>query len=129
MSFIVSEITIYPIKSLAGIALQEAIVEERGLQYDRRWVLADEQNVFITQRQNEQMALIDVQIEAERLKITHRVKKIAPLIVPYLPQTTDYKTITIWDDEVKAIRVSDEVDAWFSTVLGIKCHLFYQPND
>ncbi|CAH0996101.1 putative protein YcbX [Emticicia aquatica] len=129
MSFIVSEITIYPIKSLAGIALQEAIVEERGLQYDRRWVLADEQNVFITQRQNEQMALIDVQIEAERLKITHRVKKIAPLIVPYLPQTTDYKTITIWDDEVKAIRVSDEVDAWFSTVLGIKCQLFYQPND
>ena len=65
MSFIVSEITIYPIKSLGGISLQEAKVEERGLQYDRRWVLVDENNVFITQRQNEQMALIDVAIDED----------------------------------------------------------------
>jgi len=34
--YFLSEINIYPIKSLGGISLQSATVEERGLQYDRR---------------------------------------------------------------------------------------------
>ncbi len=129
MPFIVSEITIYPIKSLGGISLQESIVEERGLQYDRRWVLADENNVFITQRQNEQMALIDVTITETGLQVTHRLKRIAPLQIPFVPQTAADEQITIWDDVVRGIRVSDEADAWFTAVLGMKCSLFYQPDD
>jgi uncharacterized protein YcbX len=129
MPSIVSEITIYPIKSLGGISLQEATVEERGLQYDRRWVLADENNVFITQRQNERMALIDVAIEADGLRVNHRLKRIASLQIPFVPQTNTNEQITIWDDVVRGIRVSDEADAWFSAVLGMKCSLFYQPDD
>lgn len=134
MSFIVSEITIYPIKSLGGISLQETIVEERGLQYDRRWVLADENNIFITQRQNEQLALIDVAIEETGLRVIHRLKRIASLQIPFEPQTVaggvpHQQKITIWDDVVSAIRVSDEADAWFTAVLGMKCRLFYQPDD
>lgn len=129
MPLIISEITIYPIKSLGGISLQSAIVEERGLQHDRRWVLADEQNRFITQRENEQMALINVSIESDGLQVSHRLKKNAPLKVPFTPQTSDNQEITIWDDIVNAVRVSDEADAWFSVILGKKCHLFYQPDD
>jgi len=129
MSFIVSEITIYPIKSLGGISLQEAKVEERGLQFDRRWVLVDENNVFITQRQNEQMALIDVAIDEDGIVINHRLKRIVPLKIPFVPQTIEEQQITIWDDVVRGIRVSDETDAWFTAVLGMKCSLFYQPDD
>ncbi|WP_435356536.1 MOSC domain-containing protein [Emticicia sp. SJ17W-69] len=129
MPLIISEITIYPIKSLGGISLQSVIVEERGLQHDRRWVLADEENRFITQRENEQMALIDVSIESDGLHVSHRLKENTPLTVPFSPQTSDYQKITIWDDIVNAVRVSDEVDAWFSVILGKKCHLFYQPDD
>ena len=75
------------------------------------------------------MALIDVSIEPNGLKVSHRLKKITPLTVPFSPQTTDYQEITIWDDVVNAIRVSDTADAWFSEVLGIKCGLFYQPDN
>jgi uncharacterized protein len=129
MLLIVTEITIYPIKSLGGISLQSAIVEDRGLQHDRRWVLADENNVFITQRQNEQMALINVAITEDGLRVYHRLKRIAPLQIPFVPQTTTNEQITIWDDVVRGIRVSDEADAWFSAVLGMRCSLFFQPDD
>ena len=37
-----SEINIYPVKSLKGISLNEAMVEDRGLRHDRRWMLVDE---------------------------------------------------------------------------------------
>ncbi|MCH7963957.1 MAG: MOSC N-terminal beta barrel domain-containing protein [Bacteroidetes bacterium] len=53
----ITGIYIYPIKSLGGISLQSSAVEERGLQYDRRWMLVDEVNHFITQRSFPQMAL------------------------------------------------------------------------
>lgn len=129
MAIIITEINIYPIKSLGGIKLKEAQVEDRGLQYDRRWVLADGENVFMTQRENEQMALIDVTIENDGLKISHRRKAIASLKVPFAPQTDDNRMITIWDDVVRGIRVSDEADAWFTEVLGRETHLFFQPDD
>src|SRR5690606_28339420 len=64
-----SEIWVYPVKSLGGIRLDKALTEERGLQYDRRWMIVDDKNVFITQRAHYKMALIDVALEAEGLKI------------------------------------------------------------
>ena len=67
-----SEINIYPIKSLAGISLQFSEVEERGLKYDRRWVLVDETNKFFTQRKYPEMALIKVSVETDGLKLQHK---------------------------------------------------------
>ncbi|MGY0037020.1 MOSC N-terminal beta barrel domain-containing protein [Pedobacter sp. NJ-S-72] len=34
--FFLSELHIYPIKSLAGISLTHALLEEKGLQHDRK---------------------------------------------------------------------------------------------
>ena len=36
-----TEIHIYPVKSLAGIALQRASLDAMGLRHDRRWMLVD----------------------------------------------------------------------------------------
>jgi uncharacterized protein YcbX len=47
----VSELFIYPIKSLGGISLSSATITDRGFQYDRRWMLVDSDNQFMTQRE------------------------------------------------------------------------------
>ena len=49
---IVKELFVYPIKSLAGISIQSAKAQEMGFEYDRRWMLIDEENQFITQREH-----------------------------------------------------------------------------
>ena len=59
----ISEINIYPIKSLKGIPLDAATVEERGLQYDRRWMLTTPDGMFFTQREFPRMALVEVGVE------------------------------------------------------------------
>ena len=58
MKYTLTEINIYPVKSLGGISLDEAEVTDRGLKYDRRWMLVDEANGFLTQRVRPQMSLI-----------------------------------------------------------------------
>ena len=50
MSFKITELYIYPIKSLGRIQLQSATLTPKGLQYDRRWLLTDTNGQFITQR-------------------------------------------------------------------------------
>ncbi|MCF2501030.1 MOSC domain-containing protein [Dyadobacter chenhuakuii] len=123
-----SEIWIYPVKSLGGIRLTEANVEERGLQYDRRWLIIDENNVFITQRVFGQMALIDVALESSGLKIFLRNNSENNVIVSYEPGSGEKVSVTIWDDIVNAVTVSDEADAWLSAQLDKRVRLVMMPE-
>lgn len=123
-----SEIWIYPVKSLGGIRLSQAQVEERGLKYDRRWMVVDEQGVFLTQRTFTQMALLDVSLAPEGLIISHRTDKENRILVPYIPFSSEALQVTVWDDQVEALTVSDEVDAWLSEQLDKKVRLVMMPE-
>ena len=70
-----TQINIYPIKSLGGISLSSAVVEKRGLKYDRRWMLINSNNDFMTQRQYPQMALLQTAIEDDFLVVHHKKDK------------------------------------------------------
>lgn len=123
-----SEINIYPIKSLGGISLQSSEVEERGLKYDRRWVLADESNTFFTQRDFPEMALIKVAVEQEGLKLQHKTKNMKPLFVPFNFEHSKKDKVVIWDDTVVGEFYNQTIDEWFSDILGINCRLVKMPE-
>lgn len=122
----ISELYIYPIKSLGGIALSSAIVTDRGFQYDRRWMLVDEQNRFLTQREHPQMALIKVQLEGDGLLLTHPTKGLVK--VPFNQPGQQEQAIVVWDDTCMGVFVDEGLDGWFSDALGINCRLVYMPE-
>lgn len=128
MAMTLSEIWVYPVKSLGGIRLTKALTEERGLRYDRRWMIIDEENVFITQRAHPKMALIDVALTDEGLKIYLRADPGNFVLVPYQPVTALPVTVKVWDDTADALTVSDEADAWLSQQLGLKLRLVTMPD-
>ncbi|WP_207435822.1 MOSC domain-containing protein [Sabulibacter ruber] len=128
-TLVLSEIYIYPIKSLGGISLTSAEVEERGLKYDRRWMLIDESGIFLTQRKLAGMALLQVSLAPEGLVVTHKTKDIPALVVPYETHSTRSTLVTVWDDICFAYIVSPEANAWFSEVLEISCRLVYMPEN
>lgn len=123
----ISEINIYPIKSLGGISLNAAEVTDRGLKYDRRWMLVDENNRFLTQREHPQMALLKVNIKSEGLLVAHYLK--GQVVIPLEPNHNTGQQVVIWDDTCKGVFVSDDLDSWFSDVLGFKCRLVHMPED
>ncbi|OJV13442.1 MAG: MOSC domain-containing protein [Dyadobacter sp. 50-39] len=123
-----SEIWVYPVKSLGGIRLSKALTEERGLQYDRRWMIIDDENVFITQRVHQRMALIDVALLEDGLKIFVRTDPKDFVLVPYLPVTALPVTVKVWDDTAEALTVSNEADAWLSRHLGLDLRLVMMPD-
>jgi uncharacterized protein YcbX len=129
----ISQIIIYPIKSLGGISVARARVTDRGLEHDRRWMLVDPDNGFITQRTVPLMALIHVAVGAGGLLVTSQLHPDA-LFVPFvdglavgggLPEFTE---VRVWDDTCTAQFVSREADAWFTAALKTPCRLVYMPD-
>ncbi len=126
-----SGLFVYPIKSAAGIELSKAEMSDRGLKYDRRWLLVDPSGKFMTQRQHPRMALIQVQIGEQDLHIT--APGISKLTVPLMPSLetwpTDAHPVTIWKDTCLALSMGAEAEAWFTEVLGTSCQLVYMPDE
>lgn len=59
----VSELHIYPVKSLGGISMPSVVMTDRGFKYDRRWMLIEEDGQFLSQRELPKMALLKVSIK------------------------------------------------------------------
>ena len=61
---IVSKLYVYPIKSLNGLAVSKAKVEQHGLSFDdfmdRQFMIIDEKSNFVTGRQYPKLSLIQV---------------------------------------------------------------------
>ena len=122
---ILSELNIYPVKSLAGIRLDSAIVEDRGLQFDRRWMLVDEKRKFITQREVPAMALVKIDVDANGLTASVNGNKIR---VTDAHASGETATVKIWSSSVKGAFYPKEVDEWFSDAIGSSCRLVLMPE-
>lgn len=123
---ILAGIYVYPIKSLAGISLSSAHAMEKGLTYDRRWMLVDQTNRLITIRDHHPLALIRPEINHNVLYV--RMKGHLPLPLPVKNIEGPEVEVTVWEDTCKAIEVSEEANAWFTHVTGIPCKLVWMPE-
>lgn len=126
MPLTITEINIYPVKSLAGISLDAATVTDRGLEFDRRWMLIDDDQVFLSQRSFPKMALLRPVIEDGKLIIHGTQQK--PITI-YKATTGVQLSVQIWDDHCEAILYPEEVNEWFSRELGQSVRLVYMPDD
>jgi len=127
--FYLSEINIYPVKSLGGISLQTSEVTDRGLKHDRRWLIINNEEKFITQRTHPQLALIKTKITGNKLILGHKTKEISPLVIPIHHESVETVLVNIWHDLVEAHIVGKYADEWLSDALGIKCRLAYMQDE
>jgi uncharacterized protein len=125
-----TEIWIYPIKSLPGIQIKEANVLEKGLEGDRRMMLVDENNKFITQRLLPKMALFQVTMDHGLIQVASRANNaLHPITIdPTLPINSAPVPCTIWDDTVDALEMGSIYSKWFSEALNMSCKLMLFPE-
>ncbi|MFM8370766.1 MAG: MOSC domain-containing protein [Bacteroidota bacterium] len=126
----ISEIWIYPVKSLGGVRVTEAVAERRGLQHDRRWMLVDESGQFITQRELPGMALLQPSFGSGCLTISHKQFTNHRIDIPlditgFSPEKIRTK---VWSNSVSALTMPGEINQWFSEMLGAEVRLVYMPD-
>ena len=125
---ILSDITLYPIKSCGGLSLQEVTLTVNGLMteqiYDREWVVVDANGVCVTQRECPRMALIIPTLKASTLEL--RAPGMLRLEIPLgLPDPELAPTLTarLWDEAFLAYDCDDLTAEWFTKAVGVPCRL------
>jgi uncharacterized protein len=110
----ISRLFVYPIKSCAGVELKESLLIETGLEFDRAWMVVDEQGEFLSQRELPRMALI-----APQLKFHEMVLRAPGMLALHIALDAVEKPckVRVWDDECKAFDMGDIAAQWFTDFL------------
>ncbi|CAN7551070.1 MOSC N-terminal beta barrel domain-containing protein [Acidovorax sp. LjRoot129] len=120
LSGTIARLFVYPVKSCAGIEVQEALLTETGLDLDRAWMVVDAQGVFLTQRALPRMALIRPQLKSEEMVL--RAPGMLALHVA-IDAVEAPATVTVWRDTVPAWDMGAVAAQWFTDFLGQPCRL------
>ncbi len=105
---------VYPIKSCAGVALDECLLIETGLEFDRAWMVVDSEGEFVSQRELPRMALVQCTLKHSELVLRAPGMLALHLALDTVEQPT---RVRVWDDEVAAYDMGDLAARWFSDFL------------
>jgi len=122
-----SEIILYPVKSLAGISVSQWPVIKTGLLYDRKWMLVDSEGQFLSQRKLPRMALIRTALTDEHLILS--ADGMEDLLIPLHQTDGEIIRSTVWENTDDALHVSKAADQWLTQFLNRDCYLVYQPDE
>jgi uncharacterized protein YcbX len=106
---------VYPVKSCAAVTLDESLIVETGLEFDRAWMLVDEHGGFVSQRELPRMALVQPTLRA--LDLVLRAPGMLALHVS-LDTVHEPVRVTVRGDALRAFDMGDLAAQWFSDFLG-----------
>lgn len=128
MSYSLSELVIYPIKSIRGISLASSQVDKAGLWGDRRYMLVKPDGECMTARTHPILILIEAEsaesTESAIWQLSHSSTS-SNLILDPTRFPDNYEDVVVWENTVNGQRVLEEADAWFSKIVGESVKLIY----
>jgi uncharacterized protein len=122
----ISELHVYPIKGAAGVTVKRARLEERGFMDDRRWMIVDDEGVFVSQREYPSLALLQVSIGTDELVV--RSARAGEVRVPRSGATGPWLHVRVWDDSVAARDAGDVAAHLISAHIGKRVRLVHMPD-
>jgi uncharacterized protein YcbX len=116
----VSSLHIYPVKSIAPIDLDEAVVEPWGLAGDRRWMAVDEHGAQRTAREHRQLLSIEATPSATGLTLT------GPHADPIVVTTTgEAAEASVWKTRFPVTDIGPAAADWLTKLIGKPTRLMY----
>ena len=119
----IAEIVVYPIKSLRGSAVDEALVCGYGLEHDRRWMLIDGESKMVTQRECPRVATLIPHVEDGRLRIA--LPTGGEIVVPFNADawTDQQVTVDVWGHGYVGVVAAGPINSALSEAIGTSCRL------
>jgi uncharacterized protein len=121
-----SGLYVYPVKSARGIALTEALLGDRGLEHDRRFMVVDAGGHMLTQRVLGALARLETAIEDDTLRLGFEG---AELALPLCPRDGALRRVRVFSDEVDALDLGARARTFLSAALGREAALVYMPDE
>ena len=106
---------VYPVKSCAGVQVNEAILTDTGLEFDRAWMVVDDTGAFVTQRELPRMCLI--QPTLKRYEMVLRAPGMLALHIA-LNAVEQPCRASVWGQDCAAYDMGDVAGQWFTDFLA-----------
>ncbi len=112
----------YPVKSLGGESLESASILPYGIEFDRNWMIVDDNNEFVTQREKPELTGFSAFIREGQLSI--RDNSDGDIISIPVGLIGDKEVPTsVWGSDVIAQSTDTVMDNWLSSKIGAKLRL------
>lgn len=112
----------YPIKACRGHAVDALEIDALGVVGDRRFMLVDSNDRFVSQREAAVLATVTPTFDGSILMV--EAQQMEPLVLELDPHGAS-RDVTIWDDQVTATDQGDHAAEWFAQVVGHRCRLVH----
>lgn len=113
---VITQLFTYPVKSCAGIELNQTMLTPTGLAMDREWMIVDQDGLFLTQRQIPHMVWITPSLTADALILNAPDQ---PTVTIPFNATGPLRPVTVWRDTLMAHDMGEEVSLWLNRYLGV----------
>jgi len=127
----VSKLYVYPVKSTSPTQVEKVLCTKYGAAaskdsgFDRSFMVVDENNKFITARQNNRLLLIKVVVHTNSITLTYKDNQ--PITVHQPQNLNEAVVCELFRKEVSGYECGDEVNEWLSDVLEQSCKLIFYP--
>jgi len=122
----VASLHIHPVKGGRAARCARAQVKARGFEHDRRWLVTDMEDQFLTQRSCPALARL---VAAPIASGVHLAMEGAGEIDVVRPLDGVRRMVVIWKDNVAALDAGKSAGDWLSTALGRPVRLYYMDGD
>ena len=120
MNAVVRHLFVYPVKSTRAIPKTHVRLSSTGLEWDRHWMAASPNGVFMSQRTQPRLARVATEIGPDAL--TLRAPDQQPLTVPLQPVGST-QSAEVWKDSITALDQGDAAARWLTQALGMDARL------
>jgi uncharacterized protein YcbX len=114
----ITSLNLYPVKSLRGIPVDEAELTPRGLRHDRRWMLIDDRDRFVTQRDLARLALVSQRLDEHGVRLS--ADGVHDFHVRFDDSDGERITTEVWGDACEVIDCGEDVSRWLDDALRHK---------
>lgn len=120
----ITALWVFPIKSCAGISVQQAVLTPTGLAHDRAWMVVDADGEMVTQRELPRMVLIQPELVDLGMGLAELVLHASGMPTLHLqldaelPIEAHTIKVRVWDDDVSAFDMGTKASKWLTEFLG-----------
>ena len=111
----VTGLRIYPVKSMKGIACQQAKLTPEGLLHDRRFMVIRSNGRFVTQRDMPRMSLVSVELEDCGISLS--MGEASRITVPFDCVDGQRFTTKVWGDTCETVDQGESISRWLTESL------------
>lgn len=124
--YLISQLNIYPVKSLGGFSPDRWEANPEGFYLDRTWLLTTDYKSFVSQRDFPDLARFNTDIKENTVTVTFDGQTISFGYDEIVPER---HTLRVWDDDCTVFETPPHLSEWFSDMLHVRIFLVRQADN